>query len=300
MKMNELSTILLNTISYWHKDKVSRIAAALAYYTIFALAPIILISIAIAGIAFGHDIAENHILLEIQSIIGLESTDELRMLLHSANKPNSSLISTIIGIFILIFAALGLLNELQDGMNTIWNVKTKSGHFLWRIIKYRILSFAMIVAIGFLLLVSLILNVLLTTFSDYLNHIFTAGYILASIIYFIVSLVGVTSLFALIFKILPDVDIHWREVWLGAFISALLFSLGKHLIAAYIGNSNLATVYGAAGSFIVILIWVYYSAQILFTGAEFTKAYSKFHRARIKPMSFATPLTTNKKRKTTH
>jgi membrane protein len=268
-------TLLKETLQHWSHDRVSRMAAAVAYYTIFSLAPIMIISIKISGVVFGPDIVQDQLIEQIHHLIGAAGADQINLLLKLVNRPEKNLIETIIGPIILILAAVGLLTELQDGMNTIWNVKPRSRNFIWEIIQHRILSFAMILAIGFLLLVSLIINVILTELSGHINKFITGGYILTSIINFIVSLGGITCLFALLFKILPDINIRWRDVWLGAFITSLLFTLGKTLIATYIGNSNLGSFYGASSSFIIVLIWIYYSSQILFIGAEFIKVYVK-------------------------
>ncbi|ASQ46045.1 YihY/virulence factor BrkB family protein [Legionella clemsonensis] len=265
--------LIKETIAGWSKDRVSTLAAALAYYTIFSIGPLLIICIAIAGLVFGKEAIQTQVLHQIENMFGSGSAKQIQTMLMHAFEPTTSLLAQIIGIIILLFGAAGVFSELQNGLNKIWHVEARAAKGWLGMIKDRFWSFTMVLGIGFLLLVSLLLTVLLTAMSDFLSQFLPGGALLGLMLNFLISLGGITVLFAMIFKILPNVDLRWRDVWLGAFITTLLFTVGKFLLGIYLGSSNIDNGFGAAASLIIMLIWVYYSAQILFLGAEFTKAY---------------------------
>jgi membrane protein len=262
------------TLVTWHSDKVPSLAAALAYYTAFSIAPFLVICIGIAGIVLGKDAAQHQMLQQIANLLGSKSAEQIHVMIDSISKPSSSITATICGLIILIFGTMGLFGQLQDGLNTIWGVKVKRKRSLYAIFKDRFLSFAMVFGLAFLFLVSLMLSTVLTAWANYMNGIIPGLEEVWLISDFIISFFITTILFAMIFKILPDAMIKWRNVLIGAIITALLFTLGKFILEIYLSKNDIGSAYGAAGSLIVILIWVYYSAQILFLGAEFTKVYS--------------------------
>jgi membrane protein len=263
----------------WLDDHAPTMGAAIAYYMVFSLAPILVMVIAVAGLAFGQKAAEGALFGELADLIGPESAVAVQAMLRSASDTGSGIFATVVGIGTLIIAATAVLGELQSALNVIWKVPPRGGLGIWRFLKSRLLSLAIILVIGFLLLVSLVISTALAAFSDYLDWLLPGLATILHIVHLILSFGLTTVLFAMIFKILPDSPVEWEEVWLGAVIAALLFTLGKYLISLYIGSSNMASTYGAAGALIIVLVWVYYSAQILLLGAEFAKAYSDRRQA---------------------
>lgn len=257
-----------------NQDRIPTQSAALAYYTLFSLAPILLICISIAGVVFGEEAARGQILAQIGGLIGNEPALQIQQIIESANKPTAAMWARAISIFVLLFSASGVFSEIQAGLNLIWGVKADPAKGWFMLIKDRFLSFAMVLGAAFLLLVSLILSASLASLSAYISHFMGANVLRDLIISDILSFFIITHLFALMFKVLPDVKITWQEVWLGALFTALLFTLGKMLIGFYLTRFEVASVFGAAGSLIIILIWVYYSSQIFFIGAEITKILS--------------------------
>jgi membrane protein len=255
--------------------------AAIAYYTVFSLAPMLVMVIGIAGLAFGREAAEGALFGEIAELIGPESADAVQALLRSASGTRSGIVATAIGLGTLIIAATAVFGQLQSALNVIWKAPASGALGVWYLLKSRLLSLSVILVIGFLLLVSLVISTALAAFSDYLDRILVGLAAILHIVHLALSFGFTTVLFATIFKILPDHPVEWEEVWLGAAISALLFTAGKHLISLYIGSSNMASTYGAAGALIIVLVWVYYSVQILLLGAEFAKAHSDQRRARL-------------------
>lgn len=279
----------------WSDDKAPRLAAALAYYTIFSLAPILIVVVAIAGLVFGTQQAQKQIVGELGGLTGQAGADLITSLLENANRPKEGIIATIIGIIVIILGASGVFGELKDALNTIWDVTPKPNQGVSNIVRDRVLSFAMVLAIGFLLLVSLVLSAGLSAFSNWLQGYLEGWVIVAQVLSTLIALVVITVLFAILFKFLPDIKVAWRDVWGGALATALLFTLGKFLIGFYIGNSSIASPYGAAGSVIVLLIWVFYSAQILFLGAEITQVYTNRYGAGVKPAEDAVRLSKEKR-----
>lgn len=291
MKPGDALNLLKGTVTEWREDKVPLWAAALAYYTIFSLAPLLILAIAIAGAAFGEDAARGEIVRQIQGLIGRQGAEAVQTMIENASQPGSGgTIATIFSIATLLFGASGVFGQLQEALNTIWEVKPDPSRGVKTMVYSRFLSFAMVLVIGFLLLVSLILSAVLAGISTYFSNLFPILASFGQVINFVVSFGVTTLLFALIYKVLPDVRIPWSDLWVGAAVTSLLFSIGRYLIGLYLGNSGVGSTYGAAGSIIVVLFWVYYSAQIILLGAEFTQVYAKFHGSRIVPAKHAVPI----------
>jgi len=283
--------LLTNTFSEWNEHKAPRLAAALAFYTMFTLAPLLIVVIAVAGLAFGEQAARGQIIGQIQGLVGAESAQVIQNFLEQVNAPKSNLVATIIGLGTLLLGEWWVFGELQDALNTIWEVAPKPGRSLLEVLKVRFISFAMMLAIGFLLLVSLVASAVLSAFGTLLVGLLPDFQMLLQALNFIISFVVITLLFAMIYKVVPDLTIAWGDVWIGAAVTALLYTIGKYLIGVYLGTSSTASAYGAAGSLVIILIWVYYSAQILFLGAEFTRVYAQKYGSWIVPTEIAVPVT---------
>jgi membrane protein len=249
--------------------------AALAYYTIFSLAPLLVIAIAIAGLAFGVQAAQGEIAGQIQGLIGQEGAKAVQTMIQSAHKPTHSAIAGVIGVFALLLGASGVFSEMRDALNSIWHVSPEDKTGVWGLVKARFLSFGMVLGIEFLLLVSLLLSAVLAALAKYVEGILPIPAVFLHSVDFLVSLFFITVLFAMIFKLLPNVKIAWSDVWVGASLTSLLFTVGKFIIGFYIGKSVSASAYGAAGSLVIVVAWVYYSALLLYFGAEFTRVYAK-------------------------
>lgn len=291
MKAKDIVGLFKQTFQEWQEDKASRLAAALAYYTVFSLAPLLVIAIAIVGLVFGQDAAQGEIVNQLKHLLGLQGAEAVQeMIKNSHQESDKGTIATIISIGLLLFGASGLFGQLQDSLNTIWEVAPNPNRGVMGFIRDRFLSFSMVLGIGFLLLVSLILSAVLAAVGSYFGHLFP-GLPFLQFLNFALSFSIITVLFALIYRILPDAKIAWGDVWIGAAMTSLLFSIGKWLIGLYLGNGSVGSTYGAAGSFVVLLLWVNYSAQILFFGAEFTQVYANKYGSRIVPAKNAVPLT---------
>jgi membrane protein len=259
----------------WTKDKAPRMGAALAYYTIFSLAPLLVIAIAIAGIVFGMKAAQGEITGQIEGLIGADGANAVQAMIQSAHRPAHSAIASVIGLLALLVGASGVLSEMQDALNSIWHVSPDEKSGIWNFAKARLLSFGMVLGIGFLLLVSLLLSAMLTAAAKYVEGILPLPTVFLHSDDFLFSLLFITVLFAMIFKLLPNARIAWSDVWFGAVVTSVLFTLGKFLIGFYIGRSVSASAYGAAGFLVVVVAWIYYSALLLYFGAEFTRVYAK-------------------------
>ena len=272
--------LIAATFAEWNEDRVSRMAASLAFYTVFSIAPMLVISIWVAGRIFGEQAATAEVSEQLRSLMGPTAARAVESLLVSAaSQTAGGWTATVLGILLLVYTATNVFAELQDSMNTIWEVKARPGKLWWQILHDRLVSFAMVLGIAFLLMVSLLLSAALAALSRYISD----GSQLWTAINFALSLVIFTVLLGLIFKYLPDVRIRWRDVLIGAALTSLLFNLGKFLIGRYLGRESVSSVYGAAGSLAILLLWVYYSAQILYIGAEFTQVYARRHGRRIEP-----------------
>jgi len=276
----------------WFDDQAPTLGAAVAYYTVFSLAPLFIIAVAIAGLIFGREAAQGQIFEQLRVLIGETSAAAVEDVVESADsEPVTGVFATIVGFLALIIGASGVFAQLQASLNAIWRVEPKPGRGLWGLIQDRVLSFGFILIVGFLLLISLILTAIIAFIGEWFGGLVPGIETLIQILNAILSLAIITLLFAMIFKFLPDVKIAWRDVWIGALITAALFTAGKEVLGLYLGKTGVASSYGAAGSLIVLLLWVYYSAQILFFGAEFTKAYANKFGSRVIPAENAVAVT---------
>lgn len=281
--------LLKATVSQWRQDQASQMAAALAYYTIFSLAPLLIIAIAVAGAVFGEQAAKGEVVAQIQRVVGRDAAQLIRTAIENASHldPQEGPIPTLINIGVLFFGATIVFAQLQTSLNRIWQVEPKPGNGILHFLYKRLLSFSMVLAIAFLLLVSLIVSTLLVILGDYLRNLIPGFTYLWQVINFLGSFGIITLLFAMIFKILPDAKIAWKDVWMGAAITAVLFEIGKFLLGFYLGKTGLGSAYGAAGSLVILLTWVFYSAQILFLGAEFTKVSVRRRGKELVPDEYA-------------
>ena len=264
------------TFSEWLEDKAPQLGAALAYYTVFSLAPLILVLLAIIGWIFQNDPAGawKKVTEQMSYFLDKSAVDVVQNIAQQAAQPTKGLLATTVGILLALFGASGVFGQLQDALNTIWGVKAKPGAGLLGFLRLRFLSFAMVGGVCFLLLVSLTLQSVLRGFSHYVQAVLPGGIVIAMAVYWIFDLAIVILLFAIIFKFLPDAKIQWRDVWIGAIMTAILFAIGKWALGLYLGSGSAASAYGAASSLITLLLWVYYSSQILLFGAEFTQVYA--------------------------
>jgi membrane protein len=266
-------------------DRVPRLGAALAFYTTFALAPLLVIVVAIAGLVFGREAAEGRMLGEMRALVGNEGGDALQAMVAAAGQPGAGVLASLIGGLVLLFGAVGLFGELQDALNTIWEVEPKPGRGLWVIVRSRFLSFSLVLGSAFLLLVSLVVSAAMAAMSGLFDR--AQSSLIPYTIQWIVSFGVITGLFAMIYRLLPDAEIAWRDVWFGAAVTSVLFTMGKWLIGLYLGQTATTSVYGAAASFVVLLLWNYYAAQIFLFGAELTKAHAIRHGTGIVPAPYA-------------
>lgn len=273
--------LLNDTVRACISGNVVSQGAALSYYTIFAIAPLFVIALAIAGFCFGEEAARRELFGQLNQLVGKEGGDAIQAMVTAANKSKAGFWAACIAGGTLAVAATGVFVQLQNSLNLLWNVRQARGMGLRNFIRHRLLSFAMVVGIGFLLLVSLVCSAGLAALGNFIGDYVSGTEIVLKALNFVISLGIITTLFAMIFKFLPDVKIAWRDVWLGGFITAVLFNVGKYLIGIYIGRSSISSVYGAMGSLVVLLAWVYYSALILFFGAQFTCVYAQ--RFGVKP-----------------
>ena len=284
-------SLFKQTASEWMEDDAPSLGAALAYYTVFSLAPLMTIAIAIAGFFLGKEAAQGQIFDELRGLLGAEGGKAVEEMVQSANaQPTAGVVATIISVIMLLFGASGVFGQLQASLNAIWGVKAKPGRGVLGIIKDRLLSFGFTLVVGFLLLVSLLLTAGMALMADWIGGLMPGSEALAYVLNIVLSLSMITLLFATIFKFLPDAKIAWHDVWIGAFLTALLFTIGKFALGIYLGKSGVASSYGAAGSLIVLLLWVYYSSQILFFGAEFTQVYANRFGSRVAPADNAVPV----------
>jgi membrane protein len=265
----------------WSDDYAPSMGAALAYYTTFSAAPLLLIVVSVAGLVFGQEAARGEIFAQLRGMIGTEGAVAVQGLLESVSKPKEGILATLIGVAVLLVGATTVFAELQDSLDRIWRapVRVRSSG-VWTLLRARVLSFGMILGIGFLLMVSLVVSAGLSALGRWWAPVFGGWEVALQVVNLLVSFVLITVIFALIYKVMPRARVEWRDVWIGAAVTALLFSIGKSLIGLYIGRSGITSGFGAAGSLAVLLLWVYYSAQIFLLGAEFTWVYSHSHGSR--------------------
>jgi membrane protein len=288
LKLRDLGKLFKSTFKSWNDKDPFRQSAVIAYYAIFSVPGLLVLIIAITGYFFGKDAVNENIINQISSTMGADTATSIKEMLLKASTAKSSVIGSIVSIGVLLVGATGVFVELQKSLNDIWNVKPVKQNGLWLIIKARLFSFGLIVAIAFLLLVSLVISTGLTALSDIIKA-YTSDFtvVIFNIINFIFSLAVISLLFAMMFKILPDAKIEWKHVWFGSLLTGLLFTIGKTALAFYFGTANPASVYGAAGSVILMLLWVSYSSMIVFFGAEFTAAYARRYTGKVAPMEHA-------------
>jgi len=282
-------SMIRKTFGEWSSDKGSRLGAALSYYTVFSMAPLLLVIISIAGLAFGRAAAEGRMFGELSGLIGPQASQMVQSAVAKANTTKGGVIGTVIGVAVLLLGASGVVIELQDALNTVWKVTPKPNRGIWGVVRTRLLSLAMILSLGFLLLVSLAVSAVLAGLTGWLRGFLGNLAVLGWFIDIIVTLGAISTLIALIYKILPDAEVAWRDVWVGAIATAILFVGGKYLISLYVGRASVGSAFGAAGSLAVLLVWIYYSSQIILLGAEFTRVYANQFGAKVRPSRQAIP-----------
>ena len=278
----------------WMDDKAPQLGAALAYYTVFSLAPLVLVLLALIGVIYRDDPAGawSRVTEQMGYFLDKSAVQVVTDIAQEASKPGKTTSATVIGIALALFGASGVFGQLQDALNTIWGVKAKPGEGIMSFLRARFVSFAMLGGVFFMLLVSLTIEALLKGFSHYVQAHLPGGLAIALSVYLIFDFAVVVLLFAMIFKFLPDAKIQWRDVWIGAAMTAIFFGLGKWALGLYLGSGAASSAYGAASSLITLLLWIYYSSQILLFGAEFTQVYANWAGRRVKPSEHAIPIDT--------
>lgn len=272
----------------FNEDNILKYSASLAYYTVFSIGPLLILIISVCGILFKKDAIQGHIYGQIKGLVGSEAALQVQDSIKNIHLEGHNFFATVVSILILIIGATGIFGEVQDSLNKIWGLRVKT-HKTWlKLILNRLLSFSLIVCVGFVMMVSLLLNALVSAFSNYISR-YASDFSLAmvQVTDSVLAFLATTFLFSLMFKVLPDAKIKWKDVLIGGLITSVFFTLGKLAIGYYLGQSNLNSVYGAAGSVMVIMVWVYYSSIILYLGAEFTKVYAKFYGGKIYPNEYA-------------
>src|SRR3954471_24646923 len=291
--MKKALQITKQTFSEFSEDNVLRLSAALAYYSIFSLGPLLIIIVGVAGIVLGQSGAENvrHQIQEaLQNLLGPQSAKVVESMMSTQTK-SGGIVTTILGVVTLLLGASGVFGQLQDALNTIWGEKAKPGIGIWGFLRHRFLSFGMVLGIGFLLLISMVLTTAVSAIMKNMGGLLPMSEAVAHTVNFVVSFGVITLLFAIMFKFLPDVKVRWSDVWTGAVLTSLLFTIGKFLLGLYLGRASTTSSYGAAGSVVLILLWVYYASIIIFLGAEFTQVYAKARGHKTEPRKYAVPVT---------
>jgi len=283
MNPKAIFELVRDTFKEWSEDKAPRLGAALAYYTIFSIGPLLVIIIAIASIVAKDADAKGQILSTISSTASPEAAEIIGQTIENANTGGANIIATVIGIVTLLLGASGVFGQLKDALNTIWEVKPKEGLGFMYTIKERFFSFTMVLGTGFLLLVSLVISAALSVVGEFLNSLTPGLQIIGQVLSFTVSLLVIAVIFMLLFRFLPDVKITWKDVWIGGLVTAILFIVGQIGLSIYLGSGAVGKSFGAAGSLVVVLVWIYYSTQILFLGAEFTQVYTNRYGSRVRP-----------------
>ncbi len=288
---NRVVRLLKEAFADWMEDRALRLSAALAYYSVFSIAPLLIIAISVAGLVLGPDAVKGQLDEQLSSYIGPKAAETVQSMVQSAAKPSEGWIGAVVGFATLLLGASGVFGQLKDALNTIWEVEAKPGAGVMGFIRARLLNFGMVLVIGFLLMVSLLMSTALASVSGYFGNAAGLSVVLGGIFGTLVSLSVVTLLFAFIFKMLPDAQIEWRNVWTGALVTAVLFELGKFGLGFYLGREGTSSTYGAAGSVVLLLLWVYYASCILLFGAEFTQVYARDKGHAIKPAPGAVAVT---------
>lgn len=287
MRLAELPSLAKETFRAFAEDKVPRMGAALAYYTVFSLAPLLVVVIAVAGFFFGEDAARGRIVDQLSSSVGREGAEMVQTMIQKASEPRAGIIATVIGLATLLLGATGVLIELHDALDTIWKVTPAKGRGWKGTLRDRVLSFGVILALGFLLLVSLALSAGLAAVGDRLGQTVPGWVALAYVLNYGISILLVAALMGTLFVLLPDVRVAWRDVWVGSLVTSLLFHLGKFLIGLYLGKASVGSPFGAAGSLAVLLVWIYYTCQVFLLGAEFTRIYTLRFGSPVQPRAGA-------------
>lgn len=286
-----LGMLLKEAARGWVDHRAQRLGASLAFYTTLSFAPLTIIAIAVAGSFFGEAAARGEIVEKVDHLVGKEGAMAIEAMLQKAAAPQQNRLATVVSVFLLLIGATGVFAELKDSLDVIWEVKRKPGLGLWTLAKTQVLAFAVVVGTGFLLLVSLLLTALLTALTQWLSRWLPGTVWTAYVLDLLVSFLIISFMFTLIFKLLPDVTVSWNAVGIGAVFTATLFLIGKVAIGVYIGSASIGSIYGAAGSIVVVLVWTYYSSQILFFGAELIRAYTlRFESESVLPTELAVPL----------
>ena len=278
LRFRDARALLGDALEAWYRHNAPRMGAALAFYTILSLAPLLIVVIAVSSLISGRAAAEGQIVWQIQDLTGRAGAEVIRQMMEGARKPASGILATALGLLTLFLGATAVVAELRDALNTVWEIPIQESHWprsVVRILKERVFSFVMVLGVGFLLLVSLIVNVWLAAAGAFFRRLLPMPESVLQALASVVSFVVIAALFGLIYKFMPDVDLEWREVAAGAALTSLLFSLGKLVIGLYLGKTGLGSTYGAAGSLVVLLVWVYYSAQVFLLGAEFTQVFTR-------------------------
>lgn len=286
-RFKTIVSFIKELFSNFSDDKVMKYSAALSYYTIFAIAPILTIIISIFARVFGREAVTNQIFGQINGLVGNEAAKQIQDMIGNTAKSGNTFIASVISIIVLVFSATAIFGEIQDSINSIWGLKSKPKSGIVKLLINRLISFSLIISLGFIAMVSLVLDAAVTVVSDLLAQIPGIGSYFVLIINYALNFVVISFMFSVIFKVLPDAKIKWRDVIKGSLLTAILFIVGKELIKLYVEKSNLTSVYGAAGSIVVLLVWVYYTAIILYFGAEFTKVYSIRYGSKILPNDYA-------------
>lgn len=274
MTLKSLISTVKTAFHRWNDHNAPRLGASLAFYTILSLSPLVIVVVAITALVFSHSTAQNQVLSDVQSMVGLQGEKAVESVLQHAQNPTAGLFGTVIGLLSLLFGASGVFCELRSALNTVWDVAPEESSGFWGIVRDRFFSFGMVLSIGFLLTVSLVVSSLLAALGKFFGGILPLPAYVLVILNFLISFGGIAFVFGLIFRFVPAAKIEWRNIWPGALVTALMFNFGKLAIGLYLGRSSVASPYGAAGSLIVVLVWVYYSAQLFLFGAEFTHAYA--------------------------
>jgi membrane protein len=284
LRRAEIGALLKGTVNAWIDDNAPRLGASLAFYTLLSLAPLLIVVVAVAALAFGQKAAQGQLIWEIQDLVGAEGARAIQSLIQSAYKPAAGTTATVLGVITLVLGASAVVVELRDALNTIWHVPAASfstfRNFL-RLLKERFYLFGLTLGVGFLLLVSLALNAAIAALGSLFGSLLPASESVLHVAVFLISFLVITFLFAAIYKILPDVRLKWSDVIVGACFTSLLFTIGKQIIGIYLGKASFGSTYGAAGSLVIVLVWVYYSSQLFFLGAEFTKIYTETFGSRL-------------------
>jgi membrane protein len=287
VNLKKIWKLLKQTAKEWQQDKVPILAAALAYYMVFSVAPMVIIVIAVVGFIVGETVARQEVIEQMQALIGADATESVRVVIQNQFKPSSSIIATVIATITVIFGATTVVVQLKQALNMIWGVEPRPGQGVKGFVKTRFLSVLMVMGIGLILLLSLILSAVLAGVDRLLEQYLAVPSIVWALADNLISVILMTLLFGQIYRVLPDVEIAWKDVAVGSAITAVLFTLGKAGISLYLGNSSVGSAYGAAGSLVIFLMWVFYSAQIFLIGAEFTKVWARNYGSQIKPANNA-------------